>query len=117
MKALIEQLAVDGGRSAQLFRGGRRHFDLYDPPAMERLGARDWIRFIPCVSEEPAGASAARHGTAIEVAIRYGVLADHDVHACGPPAHGRRHRRRPGGRRACPHGSLRALRLQGGPRG
>ena len=80
MKALIEQLAVDGGRRrVQLFRGGRRHFDLYDLPAMERLGARDWIRFIPCVSEEPAGASAARHGTAIEVAIRYGVLADQDV--------------------------------------
>ena len=87
MKALIEQLAVDGGRRrVQLFWGGRRHFDLYDLPAMERLGARDWIRFIPCVSEEPAGASAARHGTAIEVAIRYGVLADQDVYVCGPPA-------------------------------
>ena len=51
---------------------------------MERLGARDWIRFIPCVSEEPAGASAARHGTAIEVAIRYGVLADQTTRAGRP---------------------------------
>jgi NAD(P)H-flavin reductase len=87
MKALIEQLAVDGGRRrVQLFWGGRRHADLYDLPAIERLAAQDWVRFIPCVSEEPPGASATRHGTAIEVALRYGVLADQDVYVCGPPA-------------------------------
>ena len=87
MKALIEQLAVEGGRRrVQLFWGGRRHLDLYDRPAIERLAARDWIRFVPCVSDDPPGAVPARHGTVIEVALRYGVLADQDVYVCGPPA-------------------------------
>jgi NAD(P)H-flavin reductase/hemoglobin-like flavoprotein len=87
MKALIEQLAVEGGRRrVQLFWGGRRLFDLYDRAAIERLAAQDWVRFIPCVSEELPGAMTARHGTAIDVALRYGVLADQDVYVCGPPA-------------------------------
>jgi NAD(P)H-flavin reductase/hemoglobin-like flavoprotein len=87
MKALIEQLAVEGGRRrVQLFWGGRRLFDLYDLPAMERLAGQDWVRFIPCVSEEPPRATATRHGTAVDVALRHGVLADQDVYVCGPPA-------------------------------
>jgi NAD(P)H-flavin reductase/hemoglobin-like flavoprotein len=87
MKALIEQLALEGGRRrVQLIWGARRHFDLYDLPAVERLAAQDWVRFIPCVSDEVPAAGAARPGSAIEVALRYGVLADQDVYVCGPPA-------------------------------
>jgi NAD(P)H-flavin reductase len=87
MKALIGQVAATGGgRRVRLFWGGRRHFDLYDLPALERLARRhDWLDVVACVSAEAAGA-ATHHGTAIQVALRRADLAAHEVYVCGSPA-------------------------------
>jgi NAD(P)H-flavin reductase len=64
----------------------RRHFDLYDLPALERLTRRhDWLDVVACVSAEAAG-SATEQGTAIQVALRRTNLAAHEIYVCGSPA-------------------------------
>ena len=85
MKALLQQIELEGGRPVQLFWGGRRHFDLYDLAALEHLTRHPWARLVPCVSEEPSLAGSAELGTAVEVALRHGSLGDQDVFVCGSP--------------------------------
>src|SRR5262245_4661872 len=88
LKALVGQVAAGDGdrRRVRLFWGGRRHFDLYDLPALEQLTRRHhWLDVVPCVSGEAAG-PATEHGTAVEVALRRVDLAAHEIYVCGSPA-------------------------------
>jgi NAD(P)H-flavin reductase len=87
MEALIQHLVtVGGGRRVHLFWGARYHHELYDLPALHALTDEpDWIRFVPCVSEEAAMGGFVEAGTAVEVALRYGPWPDHEVYVCGSP--------------------------------
>jgi NAD(P)H-flavin reductase len=87
MKALIAQVEADGGiRRVRLFWGGRRHRDLYDLPAMAALAERhDWLRVVPCVSEEPSRTGPVESGTAVDVALRAGPWPEQEIYICGSP--------------------------------
>lgn len=87
MKALVQQVAAEHQpRPVQLYWGGRRHHDLYDLTAMERLTARQhWISFVPCVSADRATGGYVRPGTAVEVALRHGDLHGQHIYVCGSP--------------------------------
>jgi NAD(P)H-flavin reductase/hemoglobin-like flavoprotein len=86
LKCLLHELDATGDlRHAQLFWGVRRHVDLYDLPAVERLAGRRGVRFVACVSDDPRP-GFARRGTAVEVALAEADPADHDVYVCGSPA-------------------------------
>ncbi|HYZ99902.1 MAG TPA: globin domain-containing protein [Acidimicrobiales bacterium] len=87
MKALVQQVAAEQPpRAVQLYWGGRRHHDLYDLRAMERLtSGQSWITFVPCVSTEPTTGSYLQPGTAVDVALRHGDLPGRDIYVCGSP--------------------------------
>lgn len=87
MKALVEQVAAEyQRRPVQLYWGGRRHHDLYDLQAMERLTAgQDWIHFVPCVSADRAAGGYVRPGTAVELALHHRHLDGQHIYVCGSP--------------------------------
>jgi NAD(P)H-flavin reductase len=87
MKALIAQLEADGGiRRVRLFWGARRHRDLYDLPAMAALAERlDWLRLVPCVSDEPSRSAPVESGTVVDVALRAGPWPEQAIYICGSP--------------------------------
>jgi NAD(P)H-flavin reductase/hemoglobin-like flavoprotein len=87
LKALLQQIEAEGGggRRVILFWGARRAFELYDMPAMERLGRHDWFRLVPCVSDETSTGGFIQHGTAVQVALRHTDPGFHDVFLCGSP--------------------------------
>jgi len=87
MKAMLQQLRANGGdRRVHLFWGGRYHRELYDLPAMHALTEPlDWVRLVPCVSDEAAIGGHVEGGTAIEVALRHGPWPDHEIYVCGSP--------------------------------
>jgi NAD(P)H-flavin reductase/hemoglobin-like flavoprotein len=86
LKALVEQIAGEGGRRrATLFFGARTGTDLYDLPALEAM-ARDspWLTVVPALSHDPW--HPGERGTVDEVALRLGRWHDHDVYVCGSAA-------------------------------
>ncbi len=88
MKALVQHLVAigGGGRRVHLFWGARFHHELYDLPALHALTDEpDWIRLVPCVSEEAAMGGFVEAGTAVEVALRHGPWPDHELYVCGSP--------------------------------
>jgi NAD(P)H-flavin reductase/hemoglobin-like flavoprotein len=87
MKALIAQIEADRGtREVHLYWGARRHRDLYDLPAMAALAERlDWLRMVPCVSEEPSRAPQIASGTAVDLALRDGPWPEQEFYICGSP--------------------------------
>lgn len=87
MKALVDQIAADGGyRRAHVFWGARYHRELYDLPAMAELDRRlGWLRVVPCVSDEPSRSSQVAHGHAVQVALEHGPWPDHEIYICGSP--------------------------------
>jgi NAD(P)H-flavin reductase len=87
MKALIAQLEADGGiRRVRLFWGARRPRDLYDLPAMAALAERlDWLRLVPCVSDEPSRSAPVESGTVVDVALRAGPWPEQAIYICGSP--------------------------------
>jgi NAD(P)H-flavin reductase/hemoglobin-like flavoprotein len=86
MKALIEQVAAEGGnRQVHLFWGARWGWELYDLEALRALEAEhDWLQVVTCASVEP-GFDGVR-GNAVEGALHAGPWPDHDVYVCGSPA-------------------------------
>jgi len=88
MKALVEQLRAEGGpRRTHLFWGVRRQRELYDLQAMQHLAhGSAWLRLVPCVSQELAPDGRIETGTVLDVALRHGPWADHEVYVCGSPA-------------------------------
>lgn len=87
MKALVQQLHAEGQRRrVHLFWGTRFHRELYDLPAMHRMAESiDWLRLVPCVSDEPMVGSQVQTGPVVDVAMRHGPWPDHDVYICGSP--------------------------------
>jgi ferredoxin-NADP reductase len=87
MKALIEQVAAEGGgRHVQLFWGTRWSWELYDLDALGRLAAgHDWLQIVPCVSVETGWGDGVRD-TAVAAALSAGPGPDHEIYVCGSPA-------------------------------
>jgi NAD(P)H-flavin reductase/hemoglobin-like flavoprotein len=103
MKAIIEQVAAEGGnRQVHLFWGVRWSWELYDLDALSRLDAdHDWLTFTPCVSQETGWGDGVRD-TPVAAALGAGPWPDHEIYVCGSPAMAR--------------GSLDALDAAGVPR-
>jgi NAD(P)H-flavin reductase/hemoglobin-like flavoprotein len=87
MKALIEQVAAEGGnRMVHLFWGVRWSWELYDLDALRHLeGDHDWLQVTPCVSVETGYGDGVRN-TAVAGALGIGPWPDHDIYVCGSPA-------------------------------
>jgi len=85
LRALVEQVAYDGGdRRVTLFAGGRTADDLYDLPMLSRLDqAYPWLTVVPAVSEDPG--YAGERGTVVDVALKNGHWHNHLVYVCGSP--------------------------------
>jgi len=85
IKALIEQLALDGGRPATVFLAARDDTDHYDLPAVRELVARhSWLGVLLA-----APAVGGHREEAVQL-LRDGLRrrdswAGHDVHLSGPP--------------------------------
>jgi NAD(P)H-flavin reductase/hemoglobin-like flavoprotein len=86
MKALVEEVQDEAaGRQVDLFWGVRQHRELYDLPAVQALAGRhDWLRLVPCVSEEEAGGTVET-GDVVDVALRHGSWPGREVYVCGSP--------------------------------
>jgi len=83
-KALIEQVASEGGRrKVHLIMGARTERDLYDLKAMTQLGREQrWLTILPAISADPF-ASRVERGTAVDIALRYGAWREHEIYVCG----------------------------------
>jgi NAD(P)H-flavin reductase/hemoglobin-like flavoprotein len=86
LKALIEQVAAEGGnRQVHLFWGTRWSWELYDLDALRRLEAdHDWLEIVPCVSVETGFGDGVRD-TAVAAALGAGPWPDHEIYLCGSP--------------------------------
>ncbi len=86
LKALIEQVAAEGGRRrVHLFMGARTERDLYDLKAMTQLGYEwPWLTVVPSISEGALVTQPDR-GNAVDVALRLGAWRQHEVFVCGSP--------------------------------
>jgi NAD(P)H-flavin reductase len=87
LKALIEQVAQEGGRRrVHLFMGAATERDLYDLKAMTQLDEElPWLTVVPTVSDDPY-AVQVEQGSAVDVALRHGTWPDHEVFVCGSEA-------------------------------
>ncbi|MEP6853232.1 MAG: globin domain-containing protein [bacterium] len=85
MKALIDQVAADGGRRpTHLYFGARTAREVYDRDALEALDRRhDWLTVVSAVSDDEWD---GRVGLIGEVAVSDGDWTEHDVYVCGSPA-------------------------------
>lgn len=84
MRALIEQVAAEGGyRQVHLFWGVRWGWELYDLDAVRRLDAEhDWLQVVTCTSMEDTGGGRR---TAVAAALAGGPWPEHDLYLCGSP--------------------------------
>jgi NAD(P)H-flavin reductase len=84
LKALVEQVAAEGGRRrVHLYLGARTERDLYDIKSMSQLAYEwPWLRVVPTVSDDPYAEDVAP-GTPVEVALSHGAWNDHEVFVCG----------------------------------
>lgn len=83
LKALVEQVALDGGRQrVALYAGARTQSDLYDLASLEAM-ARDWpwLSVVPVVSHDQW--YTGERGYVAEVALRHGGWDDRHVYVCG----------------------------------
>jgi NAD(P)H-flavin reductase/hemoglobin-like flavoprotein len=84
LKALIRQLAVDGGRPTHLFFGARTVREVYDAEGIAALDSRcDWLTTVTAVSED-----SRWHGQRDligRVAVEAGSWSGHDVYVSGSP--------------------------------
>ena len=83
LRALIEQIIADGtGHRVDLVFGARRESELYDLSALSQLAAHHpGLIVLPAVSEDPMYQGA--RGTAVDVALRFGIGVEHEVYVCG----------------------------------
>ncbi|WP_354641433.1 globin domain-containing protein [Kitasatospora camelliae] len=84
-KALLEQLASDGGRPATVFLAARDDADQYDLPAVHALVERHaWLHVLLAA---PADRAPREEGIALllEGLRDLGDCAGYDVHLSGPP--------------------------------
>ncbi len=84
LKAVVDQIAADGGRPTQLYFGVRTVREIYDGPALERLAAAyDWLTVVIAVSEDDS--YDGPHGLISDIAVNDGDWSGHDVFVCGSP--------------------------------
>jgi len=84
MKAIIGQLAADGGRSTHLYFGVRTARELYDAEALLALERRHrWLTVVTAVSDDAGWQGPT--GLVGEVAAEAADWFDHDVFVCGSP--------------------------------
>ncbi len=86
LKALVEQLAFEGGqRRMALFVGARTSVDLYDLPALDAMCCDlPWLTVVPALSHDPW--HPAERGAVVDVALRLGRWDDRDIYVCGSAA-------------------------------
>ena len=85
MKSIIGQLAADEAtRPTELFHGCRTVEDVYDGPALAKLGDEfDWLNLTTVVSDDHTW--DGRTGLVGEAAFDGGDRTGHDVYICGSP--------------------------------
>jgi NAD(P)H-flavin reductase/hemoglobin-like flavoprotein len=85
MKAMIGQLARDGGRPTHLYFGARSEREAYDQLALTALNDRHpWITVVTATSDDTRWPGP--HGPIGDIAAASGDWSDHDVYVCGSPA-------------------------------
>jgi NAD(P)H-flavin reductase len=85
MKAMIGQLALDGGRPTSLFFGARTLRENYDERELSILAAtHQWLTIVTAVSADSRWHGAT--GLVGDVAVAAGDWSEHDVYVCGSPA-------------------------------
>jgi len=85
MKAVVEQLAADGGRPAHLFHGVRTGRETYDREWLARAAAEhhQWLTVVVATSEDDRWAGP--HGRVGDLAAAEADWAGHDIYLCGSP--------------------------------
>ena len=85
MKAMVEQLAADGGRPAHLFHGVRTEREAYDREWLAGAAAEhhQWLTVVVATSEDDRWAGP--HGRVGDLAAAEADWAGHDIYLCGSP--------------------------------
>lgn len=85
MLALLQEVAVAGGRPTHLFHGARTVRELYAIDRLDRLVAdhRSWLTVVTATSDDDSWAGP--HGRIGELAAGAGEWTGHDVYVCGSP--------------------------------
>ncbi len=85
MRAMIEQLAVDGGRPVHLFHGVRTGREAYDLAWTAGAAAEhhQWLTALTVTSEDERWPGP--HGLVGELAASQADWSGHDVYVCGSP--------------------------------
>nr|WP_255519088.1 hypothetical protein [Kitasatospora sp. SID7827] len=85
VKALLEQLAQDGGRPTTVFVAARGDEDQYDLAAVHALvKEHPWLHAVLAAPER--GGSRAEGVRLLREGLRaYGDCSGHDIHLAGPP--------------------------------
>jgi NAD(P)H-flavin reductase/hemoglobin-like flavoprotein len=85
LKALVEQLAADGGRPTHLFFGARTVRENYDAESLDALAKQhSWLTVVTAISDDRLW--SGEHGLVGEVALAHGDWSNHDVYVCGSAA-------------------------------
>lgn len=85
LKAIIDQVARDGGRQTHLYFGARSVREIYDRKDLEALADRyPWLTVVVAISDDIRW--KGRRGLIGEVAVADGPWSGHDVFVCGSPA-------------------------------
>lgn len=84
MKAMIDQLARDGGRPTHLYFGARSIREIYDRKALDDLNTRyPWLTVVIAVSDDIRWDGP--QGMVGQVAVDAQDWSGHDVFVCGSP--------------------------------
>jgi NAD(P)H-flavin reductase/hemoglobin-like flavoprotein len=85
MRAMLEQLAAEGGRPTHLFHGARTGRELYENRWLDAMGAahHQWLTVVTATSDDDHWAGP--HGRIGELAATAAEWAGHDVYVCGSP--------------------------------
>ena len=85
MKAMVGQVARDGGRQTHLYFGARSDREVYDRKALAALQDwHGWLTVTTAVSDDTRWPGP--HGMIGDVAAGDGDWSGHDVYVCGSPA-------------------------------
>ena len=84
MKAIVGQVAADGGRSTHLYFGVRSVREVYDADALLVLDRRhEWLTVVTAVSDDVRWQGTT--GVIGDVVAGAADWSGHDVFVCGPP--------------------------------
>jgi NAD(P)H-flavin reductase len=84
MKAMIRQLACEGGRPVHLFHGVRTEREAYDLAWLRRaMSTYHWLTVITATSDDEHWSGP--QGRIGELAAAEAEWAGHDVYVCGSP--------------------------------